>query len=138
MINFLIYLYYRIILYYSNQKDESQRWGNSYITFCFALIINLKTIEYFLDSFVFNGSLVQHYMSFDKYTRRFIYAPLVTLPIFLTVYFYYKSNKKYVDEKLKLYQQETEFEQKKGKRKMLIYLVCTVILFVLSFTSSKW
>lgn len=126
------------MLFYGNQKDESQRRVNSFITFCFAMIIHLKTVEYFLDSFVFNGSLVGHFMSFDKFTQRFIYAPLVTIPIFLLVYFYYKKNKKKIDEKLKFFQLESELEKNKGRMKIITYLVTSFILLVLSFTSSKW
>jgi len=138
MINFLIYFYYRLTLYYRNQKDESQRRGNAYITFCFAMIVHLKTIEYFLDSFVLNGSLVEHYMSFDIYTRRFIYAPLATLPMFLIVYFYYKKHKYTINEKLRLFAQESNLENQKGKRKVIMYIIFSLFFLGLSFTSSKW
>ncbi len=138
MINFLIYFYYRITLYYSNQNNESQRRGNSFITFCFAMIIHQMTLEYFLDSLVFHGTIGEFFNSFDKNTRRFIYAPLVTLPVFLIVYFYNKKNKKMIDEKLKFFQQESVKEKQRGKKKIIIYIVCSLVLLVLAFTSSKW
>lgn len=95
------------------------------------------TIEFFLDGLFLNGLLNENYFINDKYTRRFIIAPLVALPIFMIVYFYYRRNKKKVNEKLKTFSQETLAEEKQGKTKVMIYLIATVILLISSILSSK-
>jgi hypothetical protein len=140
MINFHIYLFHRLHLYFNSEDNEDENYikARAFIGFCFVMLFHFMTIQNFLDAFIFNGNILDHYFSYDKYTRRFIYAPIVTSPLFLGIYVYYRLNRNRIDEKLLQFKNESELDSKKGKKKIIIYLICTLILLALSITSTKW
>lgn len=131
MVNFLSYFFFRLTLYYNNQGSRFRMRLHAYIALCFCLLINQMTIEFFLFKEILNNT----YFSYDKYIRRFIIAPLYALPIFLFVYIYYIVNRKKVEEKIKSFTNESIEESKRGKRYVFIYLLATVLLFLLSIVS---
>ena len=138
MLNFLTYLYYRINCYYQGESSRFQQRLNAYFSFCLVFVIQLMSLQFFLDSFIFEGGLNDNYFSHDPYTRRFLIAPRLAIPIFVLVYVYYRMDKKRFEVKMRTFSQESPEERDKGKKRVKKFLIGTVLFFVLSILSARF
>jgi hypothetical protein len=82
------------------------------------------------------GGLNDDYFSHDPYTRRFLIAPRLAIPIFVLVYVYYRMDKKRFEVKMRTFSQESPEERDKGKKRVKKFLIGTVLFFVLSILSA--
>jgi hypothetical protein len=132
MIRFLIYFYY-FFWDYHKDTDVSRQNFSAYIAVTGILIINLLSIWGFASSF-FGVPYLSHFVKFNgSYLVNKITAFFVALPIFLTVYIYYKMNSEKVDILLDYFEKESKQERKRNRMKVWYYFIISVGLLFGSF-----
>lgn len=135
MFDFLLYTFYRLVLYYEKGRSRFQQRFQAYFVLSFVFFTHYMVIENMMDALIFDGKWVDIYFSHDRYTRRFIIAPLIAFPIFLGVYLIYRFNKKRINENLKKFALESEEYHKKRGKKVLMYLISSILLWFASMFS---
>lgn len=130
MIDFIIYIYYRHMNYYTPQKNEP---GSAFIQF--GAIYGLITIFILtiIDSYYYNCDYFSNLQNENIFYRRAIYGLLV-LYVYIILYLYYKFNKIIIFKKFDNFRNETFEEKKKKKFWVFYYYFILILILVVVFT----
>lgn len=120
MINFFIHVFYFLNAYYKRDRI------NAFFGLCLLLSLNLMAV-----SWTFDLHIMERFITGDPLRDRWVIIPLVTLPILLGIYGYYRLNKNKVENMMNELANNEAF-RKKQKTKVVIYISLTVFLWVLA------
>jgi hypothetical protein len=128
----LYYLYYRLLIYYrKGDGDEKFAVYSTYIGLTGLLWINICTVIFFAST-VIGENLFDIVFTESSEYNRFIITPLLLAPIIITLYLLIN---KRIKHKIIQYDLESPEEKRKNGKKVLIYVVISVLMFFLSITS---
>ena len=128
------YLYYRLFNYFRKGNDiEIFAIIQSYLCVVGLLWINLGTILFFVSTIFFNSnSLIDIVFSHSSAYNRFVITPLLIAPIFIVVFLLINKGLK---QKIKEFEAESAEERKRRGKKVIAYIIVSIILLFLSITS---
>lgn len=130
----LYYLYYRIFSYYKKSNDIVLfATISTYICITGLLWINVSTILFFVSTVFYDGnSLLNRAFSENSLQNRFVITPLLIVPVFLLIFLLIN---KRIKVKVEEFESETTEERKSRGTSVMMYIVISVIMFILSITS---
>jgi len=130
----LYYLYYRLFNYYKKSNDiEIFATISTYLVITGLLWINVCTILFFISTIFYNGhNLLDKVFSDNSMQNRFVITPLLIAPIFIVVFLLINKN---IKQKFAEFRTESLEGRQKGKVKVLVYVILSIILFFLSIAS---
>jgi len=132
--NSLYYLYYRVFNYFRKANDiEIFATISTYLCIVGLLWINIGTILFFVSTIFFNSnSLIDIVFSHSSAYNRFVITPLLIAPIFIVVFLLINKGLK---QKIKEFEAESAEERKRRGKKVIAYIIVSIILLFLSITS---
>ena len=111
--SFFIHVFYFLSVYYKKNRD------NAFFGLFLLLSLNVMAV-----SWIFDLHLIERFLTGNAVRDRWIILPIVTSPIPIAIYLYYRMNKIKVEAVLKELEINTEL-RKKQKRKVILYITIT-------------
>ena len=129
----IAYLYFRLCEYFKTGDLNFQR-NNALIATSGLILINLGTLLFFINNiFYHKQSLLDTILSGNGFLDKFVILPLAMSPIFLFVYWLVRKKQK---NKIESFRSEpSEIRKKKGLM-VVLYIIITIVLFLLSIFSA--
>lgn len=130
----LYYLYYRLFNYYKKSNDiDIFATISTYVCITGLLWINVSTILFFISSIIYNGnSLLNRVFNDNSAHNRFVITPLLIAPIFFIIFLLIN---KRIKQKIEDFKTESSEEKKKRGVKVIMYIIISILMFMLSITS---
>src|SRR5690606_9994595 len=97
---------------------------SAFFGLCLLFSLNIMAV-----SWIFDLDLLERFLTGDPLMDRWIIIPIVTSPILLGIYFYYRANKSKVESIMNELDTD-EALRKKQKIKVIVYVVLTVIIWI--------
>jgi hypothetical protein len=132
--NSLYYLYYRLFNYYRKANDiEIFATISTYLCIVGLLWINIGTILFFVSTIFFNrNSLLDIVFTDNSAYNRFVITPLLIAPIFIVIFLLINKG---IKQKIEEFDSESAEERKQHGKKVLAYIILSIIMLMLSITS---
>jgi len=135
VMKFLTYLFYRLIKYYSSrERNRTVQNVYAFINIGALIMFNCLTIVFFSQT-IFKVKLARYFFGDDPIINRFVVIPLIISPIFIILFFVYKTKKKEINIRLKEFNTIEGEERGKLNRNFWLYIVGTGVLFFASIAS---
>lgn len=131
---FLSYIFYRFILYHNYALNLKYQKLFAYLNICCLLILNAVSLLLFIESFV-NVDILGFFLTENSNLNKFVRIPVLISPIFITILLYYNKNEKKIEEYLIKFANLDEIQSKKMNVKFLVYIIASIMLFLLSILS---
>lgn len=120
MADFFIHVFYFLTLYYRRNRDSA------FVGLFLLLSLNMMAI-----SWTFDLHLIDRFLTGDAFRDRWVILPIVTSPIPIGIYLYYRMNKSKVEAIIEELD-SNEVLRKKQKVRVIVYVVLTVVLWILA------
>jgi hypothetical protein len=128
---FLIYVFYRLRVYYSNKRSQA--------FIILGGLLNLKFLSItIIISTIFNYRISNAFRVDYGLIDRFVIIPALLTPIYLAVYIFYKINRMKVERLVFDYSYESKELFRKNGRLVLFYVIGSLLFFLLGITSPGW
>ncbi len=130
----IYYLYYRLQQYY--KKDDEIDFfdkGRAFVTIVGLIWVNITTIIFFISSIFFEGiNLLNKVFKYNSAINKFILTPILLLPIIITLLTLLKKGTK---QNFTMFEGERTEDRKRKGTYIILYILLTLIMFLLSITS---